>query len=113
MYARSRFAFFIGSLYLLSAYTLPASAQSPDIAPKLAKIEETLNKKYKELHIPGVAIAIVKDDKIIFSKGFGLRNVEAKLPVTPSTLFAIGSSTKAFTATSLMMSVEEKRVGLE
>ncbi|GDX40002.1 hypothetical protein LBMAG21_02940 [Armatimonadota bacterium] len=113
MYVHSRFAFFIGSLYLLSAYTLPASAQSPDIAPKLAKIEETLNKKYKELHIPGVAIAIVKDDKIIFSKGFGLRNVEAKLPVTPSTLFAIGSSTKAFTATSLMMSVEEKRVGLE
>ncbi len=114
MRSRTRSAYVVGSLWLLAAASLPAYAQTTDVfASKLAKIEETLDKKYKELHIPGVAIAIVKDDTIIYSKGLGLRNVEAKLPVTPNTLFAIGSSSKAFTATSVMMSLEEKRLSLE
>lgn len=112
MYARPRHAFVSLSL-CLSAFALPAYAQAPDMAQKIAKIEAALDKRYKELHIPGVAIAIVKDDKIIYSKGLGLRNVAEKLPVTTNTLFAIGSSSKAFTATSVMMSVEDKKLSLE
>jgi CubicO group peptidase (beta-lactamase class C family) len=48
-------------------------------------------------HAAGVAMAIVKDGKILLSKGYGYRDVEAKAPVTEKTIFAIGSSTKAFT----------------
>jgi CubicO group peptidase (beta-lactamase class C family) len=52
----------------------------------------------EEWNVPGMALAIVKDGKVVLSEGFGYRDAAAKLPVTPNTLFAIGSSTKAFTA---------------
>jgi CubicO group peptidase (beta-lactamase class C family) len=52
----------------------------------------------KRWRVPGTGIAIVRDGKVVLSEGFGYRDVEGKLPVTPNTLFAIGSSTKAFTA---------------
>ncbi len=54
---------------------------------------------------PGFAIAVVEKDRVIYAKGFGYRNAEQKLPVTVNTLFAIGSCTKAFTA-SLVGSLE-------
>jgi CubicO group peptidase (beta-lactamase class C family) len=52
----------------------------------------------KTFKAPGFAIAVVDKDKVIYSKGFGYSNYEAKTPVSPNTLFAIGSCTKAFTA---------------
>lgn len=57
--------------------------------------------------IPGTAMAIVKDGEVIYSKGFGKRNIEEDLPVTPNTLFAIGSTSKAFTTMSIGMLVDE------
>ena len=51
--------------------------------------------------IPGMAVAIVKDDEIVFMKGFGVTQVNGKEPVDENTLFMIGSNTKAFTATAL------------
>ena len=53
--------------------------------------------------MPGVAIAIVKDDRIVFAKGFGVRELNKPEPVDEQTLFAIGSSSKAFTAASIAM----------
>jgi CubicO group peptidase (beta-lactamase class C family) len=60
--------------------------------------------------VPGLAIAVVKDGKVILSKGYGFRDVEKKLKVTPKTLFAIGSCTKAFTATSIGILVDEGKL---
>ena len=48
---------------------------------------------------PGFAVVVVEKNKVVYANGFGFRNYEEKLPVTPNTLFAIGSCTKAFTAT--------------
>ena len=53
----------------------------------------------KDHQAPGLAVAVVKDGKVIHAKGYGRRNVEKNLPVTPQTLFAIGSISKSFTAT--------------
>ena len=64
----------------------------------------------KSWNVPGLAMAIVKDGDVIFSEGFGYRNVENKLPVTPNTLFAIGSSSKAFTAASLGILVDDGKI---
>lgn len=50
---------------------------------------------------PGMAVGIVRDGRVVLAEGFGLRNQAQDLPVTPHTLFAIGSATKAFTATSV------------
>jgi CubicO group peptidase (beta-lactamase class C family) len=93
----------------------PGPASTPadaDLAPRLAAIEKALEARRQEHHVPGAALVIVKDDRVIFMKGFGLRDVERKLPVTPETLFAIGSTSKAFTALAVLMSAEEGKLSL-
>jgi CubicO group peptidase (beta-lactamase class C family) len=60
--------------------------------------------------VPGVAVAVVRGDEVLLKEGFGLRDVEAGLPVTPETLFAIGSSTKAFTTFDLGLLVDEGKL---
>src|SRR6185295_18389981 len=69
--------------------------------------------KRQEFGIPGMSLAIVKDDKIIYLKGLGLKDFERKIPVTPDTRFAIGSSTKAFTAMLAAMSADEGKLSLD
>ena len=65
-------------------------------------VEETL-----ELwHVPGLAVAVIQDGQVILCEGFGLRNVEHNLPVTPETLFPIASCSKAFTAMTVALLVE-------
>jgi len=64
----------------------------------------------KEWDVPGAAVAIVKDGKVVYAEGFGYRDMEKKLKVTPDTLFAIGSCTKAFTATVLGILVDEGKL---
>ncbi len=60
--------------------------------------------------VPGLALAVVRDGKVIQMKGYGFRDREKKLPVTPRTLFAIGSITKSFTVTGLGMLVDEGKL---
>ncbi|MBB1642919.1 serine hydrolase [Sphingobacterium sp. UME9] len=64
-------------------------------------IDSVLGQVLKDHHVAGFAVAVVKGDKIIYNKGFGYRDFANKTPVTPNTLFAIGSSSKAFTASLL------------
>lgn len=90
----------------------PVRADDADLTARLAAIEKAIDTRRDELHIPGASLVIVKDDKVVYIKGLGLRNVEDKLPVTPDTLFAIGSSTKAFTGMTVMMSVDEGKLSL-
>ena len=63
----------------------------------------------KDLNVPGAAVAIIKDGEIILSEGFGYRDIENKKTVTPSTLFAIGSSTKAFGTLSLSLLAQQQK----
>lgn len=59
---------------------------------------------------PGVAVVALKDDEIIYSKGFGYRNIEKKLPMTKDTIHSIGSCTKSFTSTAIAMLVDEGKL---
>jgi CubicO group peptidase (beta-lactamase class C family) len=79
----------------------------------LKVIEQAVEARRRELGIPGLALAIVKDNEVVFNKGFGVRNVKQNLPVTTDTLFAIGSTTKAFTAMATMMSADEGKLALD
>jgi len=63
-----------------------------------------------DLRVPGLALAVVKNKEAIFLKGYGLRDVENKLPMTPDTLLAIGSTTKAFTTFALARLVDEGKM---
>lgn len=55
----------------------------------------------------GTAVAVIHKDEVIWQKGYGYRDLESKLEVTPNTLFAIGSSTKAFTAATAALLVDQ------
>src|SRR5687767_9395596 len=78
-------------LFVVSVALLPAYAQE---AP-LAGFDEYVNKALREWEVPGLAIAIVKDDRIVLAKGYGVRKLGDPTPVDDRTLFAIGSSTGA------------------
>ncbi len=69
-------------------------------------LEDIVKETMEFWGIPGLSIAIVRDTQVILSQGFGFRNLEERLPVTPQTIFATGSSTKAFTATAIGILVD-------
>ena len=78
----------------------------------IAEIEKAIDQKRQEFGIPGLSLVIVKDNQIIYMKGLGYKNLELKLPVTPNTLFAIGSTSKAFTSMLALMSADEGKLSL-
>ena len=89
------------------------AASAADYTTALAAIEKALDDRRKELGIPGISLAIVKDDQIIYLKGIGYKDLDKKLPVTPDTRFAIGSASKAFTAMLAAMSADEGKLSFD
>ena len=75
-----------------------------------AEVDALVENALKEFNTAGAAVAIVKDGKIIHSKGYGLISVDTKKPVNKFTSFAIASNSKAFTTTALAMLVEEGKI---
>jgi CubicO group peptidase (beta-lactamase class C family) len=65
------------------------------------------------LHIPGLSLAVVRDGKVVKAQGHGLANVEFDARATPDTVYLLASMTKQFTATGIMMLVEDGKVGLD
>jgi CubicO group peptidase (beta-lactamase class C family) len=78
--------------------------------PSLQGFDEYINKAMKEWDVPGVAIALIKNDKIILAKGYGVKKLGDPAPVNERTLIAIGSSSKAFTAALVAMMVDEGKM---
>lgn len=76
----------------------------------LAHLRLFIDSTLKNWKAPGVAVVIVKDNKVIMSEGFGYRSVKDSLPVTSRSIFAIGSSTKAFTTAALGVLADEGKI---
>ncbi len=76
----------------------------------LDNFDDFMAKAMAEFKVPGAAVAVIKDGKIILSKGYGYRNVERKLPVTGATIFPIASITKSFTVTALGTLADQGRL---
>ncbi|HEX5873016.1 MAG TPA: serine hydrolase [Pyrinomonadaceae bacterium] len=93
-------------LLLITAVAQVALAQNGS----LNGFDEYVNKAMKEWDVPGLAIAVIKNDQIVLAKGYGVRKIGDPAPVDERTLFAIGSSSKAFTAAALAMLVDEGKV---
>jgi len=79
----------------------------------LAGFDEVVERGLKELNAPGVAMAVVKEDQVIYARGFGYRDVEKQIPMTPDTLLAIGSASKAFTTFAMGVLVDEGKLEWE
>jgi CubicO group peptidase (beta-lactamase class C family) len=74
------------------------------------QIDSLAEKTMKTFDVPGIAVAVVKDDRIIHLKGYGVRSLNTKQKVDENTLFAIASNSKAFTSAALGMLVDEKKI---
>jgi len=85
-------------------------APAPTATQRLADFDAFAAKLLADWNVPGCGVAVVLKDKVVFAKGYGFRDVEKKLPVTPQTLFRIASNTKLITATGVGMLVEEGKL---
>jgi CubicO group peptidase (beta-lactamase class C family) len=75
-----------------------------------AQIDSLVEKVLKTFDVPGIAVGIVKDDKLIHAKGYGVRSLVTKQKVDENTLFGIASNSKAFTAAALGMLIDEGKM---
>lgn len=80
------------------------------VDPALRTLDSFVEAEMSKARVPGLALAVVKEGKVIHLRGYGYRDVERKLPVTPRTVFAIGSITKSFTVLTLGTLVQEGRL---
>lgn len=117
----SRFFARFSTLLILSAQlaqaqttvqAAPPAAAAARRAPPVNRaaldgLDQYIAEQMKEWNVPGLAVAIVWDGEVIHSKGYGFRDIEKRLPVTPKTLFAIGSITKSFAVVTLGMLADE------
>lgn len=92
-----------------------ASAESAPVAvdarsERIAALVERLESARQEHHIPGMAIAVVLDGEVVLARGFGFADVENEIPATETTLFAVGSTTKAFTSALAAMLVDRGKM---
>jgi CubicO group peptidase (beta-lactamase class C family) len=103
--------FFACVVFLIFLFAhISTQAQSPATT---AAVSEYVKAEMQRQHIPGLSLLVVKDGKIVRAEGFGLANVELQVPVKPETIFQSGSVGKQFTATAVMMLVEEGKIGLD
>jgi CubicO group peptidase (beta-lactamase class C family) len=98
---------------ILAGLAGSACAQSAaDDAPS-AQVDEVVLAQMHEQNIPGVSLAVMRDGKVIKAAGYGLANLELNVPMAPQMLLHTESLAKAFTATAVMMLVEEGKIGLD
>jgi len=98
------------SLFLLFLFCTTLLGQSTGPAVDLNRLDTYYQQALKDWQVPGMAIALVKNDSVIFAKGYGVLNAKTGGPVDANTLFGIASNTKAFTAAALAMLVDEGKI---
>ena len=100
------FIVYLNSLFAISA----ADAQTSSLN---SAVTDYVKAEMQRQHIPGLSLLVVRNGKVIRAEGFGLANVELQVPVKPESVFQSGSVGKQFTATAVMMLVEEGKIGLD
>jgi CubicO group peptidase (beta-lactamase class C family) len=115
MLARSLFAL---ALLVNASGSLSATLPSSDDKKRLERFEaERFEKEVDDLRnrlkIPGLSAVIVKDQKVLWAKGFDFADLENRIPATPDTLYSIASVTKTFAATLVMQLVEQGKLNLD
>lgn len=100
-------------LLLLFAGTAYSQAPSTPFASKFPRIERYLDSLMKSWEVPGMGIAIVYKDQLIYSRGLGYRDLANKLPFDTKTLFPVASNTKLITSTVALMMQEEGLLDLD
>ncbi len=77
------------------------------------KIDKAIREEMAKQHIAGTSVAVLRNDKLVLTKGYALANIEQSIPAAPKTKYQIASTTKPFTATAIMMLVESGKILLD
>jgi CubicO group peptidase (beta-lactamase class C family) len=96
---------------LMLALAAPSAAVAQD--PAFTAAEAQVREELARAGAPGVAVAVVRGDRVIYAQGFGVASAEIKTAVTPDTLFQIGSATKMLTAAALMSAHAAKSIDVD
>lgn len=96
----------ITCLFLFIAFRLPAQVDA-------AALDAYFEKSVEDWGIPGMSVGIIKDGKVVLSKGYGVRELGKKDAIDGNTLFAIASNTKAFISASMVMLQEDGKLNLD
>jgi CubicO group peptidase (beta-lactamase class C family) len=99
-------SFSVALVVMLAWAALPAAASDEP----LAGLDEAIESAREQWHAPGLAVAIVKDDQVVYARGFGTKHLGRNDPVDAHTVFTLASTSKAFTAMALGMLVEEGKL---
>src|SRR5262245_7352019 len=104
-------ALLVSTLAVGLASPVPAEdAATPDPAQRLQGFDAYMEKVVKDWNVPGIGVAVVVKDKVVFAKGYGYRDYGKKLPFTARTVVPIASNTKLFTATGVGLLVEDGKL---
>jgi CubicO group peptidase (beta-lactamase class C family) len=98
----------LGFMVLCVSATAATAQNKPPAS--FSRLESKIEEFRKLWNIPGLAVGIIKDDRVVFEKGFGYRDIENHLPVTRETQFCIASITKSFTSLTAAILVDEKKL---
>jgi CubicO group peptidase (beta-lactamase class C family) len=102
---------------LFSYFILQSGIAQSSLSDEPSFIRDSLDsyiiKGIKDWTVPGLSIVIVKDGKVVWMKGYGVRDIDTKKPVDENTLFMIASNTKLFTGSSLAMLETEGKISLD
>ncbi len=98
------------NIKLLIVLVLLAAAS---VLAQSKEVDDYLQKRLKAQPQAGISVAVVQDGKTVYAKGVGMANLENNVPATENTAYQLASVTKQFTATAVMMLVEEDKVGLD
>ena len=104
-----------------TATPTPAPTTAPTTVPTTSlndtdlvkKLDEEVERLFRESDSPGLAVGVVKDQKLVYAKGFGVTNLETGGEITPRTLFHMASITKPFVATSIVQLLEQEKLSLD
>jgi CubicO group peptidase (beta-lactamase class C family) len=106
----TRDARWLGAALALALSLSPARAAAGGKADPAAGIDAVVRDALKAWGVPGVAVAVVRDDQVVYLRGHGLREIGTDRPVTPDTVFPLASCTKGFTTTVMAMLVDDGKL---
>jgi len=89
----------------------PVPSATPD--PRLAPLEEQVQRDMDTFQIPGMAVGLIRDNRLFYAKGFGVRNLNTGEPMTGSSVMSMASISKAFTGAAIMQLVEAGKVDVD
>ena len=100
-------------IILCASFTVPAIQISGAQSPPVAAVDDYIALQLHDQHIPGLALAAIRDGQLVKSQGYGLANIELNVPVKPETVFQLGSIGKQFTATAILLLAEDGKLSLD